>query len=135
MADSSNLVSNGVYSVMYDSWIKRPIDTAIPEIDQKAIDEASAPWKEEAKDLLEKEDVEAIDDYINRIYELRQQGIYGETGSEFSTENLIFKEVRNDGLLDKLKERRNELVGQELSLESLEEGQKIFSMQPSQRDL
>ena len=77
--------------------------------------------------------LEDVEQYIDDIYAVRKHGI--QTTGEYGTENLIFKEVRNDGLLDKLKEYRDELTSQELSLESLEEGQKIFSMQPSQRDL
>ena len=119
--EGNETVSNGSYSVMFDHWIKEPSATAIPEIDQKAIDEAAKPWKDEAEELLKKEDLNGIDEYIKRIYELRQKGLYSSEGVEFSTENLIFKEVRNAGLLDKLKEHRDELVGKELSLESLEE--------------
>lgn len=119
--EGNETVSNGSYSVMFDHWVKEPSATAIPEIDQKAIDEAAKPWKEEAEELLKKEDLNGIDEYIKHIYELRQKGLYSSEGVEFSTENLIFKEVRNAGLLDKLKEHRDELVGKELSLESLEE--------------
>jgi predicted nucleotidyltransferase len=119
--EGNETVSNGCYSVMFDHWVKEPSAVAIPEIDQKAIDEAAKPWKEEAQTLLGKNDIDAIDDYINRLYELRQKGLYSSEGVEYSTENLIFKEVRNDGFLDKLKQHRDELTSQELSLESLEE--------------
>ena len=119
--EGNETVSNGSYSVMFDHWVKEPSATAIPEIDQKAIDEAAKPWKKEAEELLKKEDLNGIDEYIKRIYELRQKGLYSSEGVEFSTENLIFKEVRNAGLLDKLKEHRDALVSKELSLESLEE--------------
>ena len=116
-------ISNGIYSVMYDKWIKFPSAAAIPEIDQKAIDKAAKPWIDEAKALVkEVEDntadgEEKIDAYITRLYELRQKGIYGTSGNEYSTENLIFKEVRNAGLLDKLKELKNTAISKKLSLE------------------
>lgn len=41
------------------------------------------------------------------------------TGGEFSDENLIFKEIRSEGLLDTLKDKRKELISQELTLEGL----------------
>lgn len=116
-------ISNGIYSVMYDKWIKFPSAAAIPEIDQKAIDKAAKPWIDEAKALVKEveDDVtdgeEKIDAYITRLYELRQKGIYGASGNEYSTENLIFKEVRNAGLLDKLKELKNTVISKKLSLE------------------
>ena len=37
---------------------------------------------------------------------------------EFGKGNLIFKAIRNDGLLDELKEKRNEIKSKELSLEN-----------------
>jgi len=121
--EADPVVSNGIYSVMYDQWIKEPSAVAIPEIDQKAIDKASKPWIDEAKALVKEVDdnvadgEEKIDDYITRLYELRQKGIYSSAGNEYSTENLIFKEVRNAGLLDKLKKLKNVIISKKLSLE------------------
>lgn len=123
MADNSNLISNGIYSIMYNKWIKEPKETYVPQIDQKVIDKAAEPWVREAKELIKKandnvaDGDEEIDDYINRLYEMRQQGLYNAEGSEFSTENLIFKEVRNAGLLDKLKELKLTIISKKLSLE------------------
>jgi hypothetical protein len=48
---------------------------------------------------------------------MRQKGIYNMDGSEFSPENLAFKEVRNAGLLDKLKDLKNRVIEKRLSLE------------------
>ena len=121
--ESNPVVSNGIYSVMFDKWVKEPSAIAIPEIDQKAINKAAKPWIDEAKVLIKEVDdnvadgEEEIDDYITRIYELRQKGIYSAAGNEYSTENLIFKEVRNAGLLDRLKKLKNVLISKKLSLE------------------
>ena len=121
--EANPVVSNGIYSVMFDKWVKEPSAIAIPEIDQKAINKAAKPWIDEAKALIKEVDdnvadgEEEIDDYITRIYELRQKGIYSAAGNEYSTENLIFKEVRNAGLLDKLKKLKNVLISKKLSLE------------------
>ena len=121
--ESNPVVSNGIYSVMFNKWVKEPSAIAIPEIDQKAINKAAKPWIDEAKALIKEVDdnvadgEEEIDDYITRIYELRQKGIYSAAGNEYSTENLIFKEVRNAGLLDKLKKLKNVLISKKLSLE------------------
>ena len=121
--ESNPVVSNGIYSVMFDKWVKEPSAIAIPEIDQKAINKAAKPWIDEAKTLIKEVDdnvadgEEKIDDYITRIYELRQKGIYSAAGNEYSTENLIFKEIRNAGLLDRLKKLKNALISKKLSLE------------------
>ena len=51
---------------------------------------------------------------LEDIYEkLRKKGI---TKGEYTLENLAFKELRNKGYLDKLKEYKNELISKRLSL-------------------
>lgn len=41
--EADPVVSNGIYSVMFDRWIKEPSMVAIPEIDRKAINNAAKP--------------------------------------------------------------------------------------------
>jgi hypothetical protein len=59
---------------------------------------------------------------IAEIYEQRKTGL---AESEYSIGNLIFKELRNVGLLDELKELKNELRGKELSLKESLKRRKI----------
>jgi len=121
--EADPVVSNGIYSIMYNQWIKEPKEEVVPEIDQDALKAAVKPWEDEAKALLKKlddnmpEGEDEIDDYIARLYELRQKGIYNTDGNEFSIENLTFKEIRNAGLLQKLKDLRNKIVAKKLSLD------------------
>lgn len=60
-----------------------------------------------------------IDNLIEDIYNLRKEGM--EEDGEYSIKNLIFKEFRNLGYLDNLKELRKKEISKELSLESLKE--------------
>lgn len=60
-----------------------------------------------------------IDNLIEDIYNLRKEGM--EEDGEYSIKNLIFKEFRNLGYLDNLKELRKNEISKELSLESLKE--------------
>lgn len=62
---------------------------------------------------------EKVKNFINDIYELRKDSIAKE--GEFGLGNLVFKEFRNLGYLDSLKELRKQLKGQELSLEHLQD--------------
>lgn len=61
--------------------------------------------------------LEKIDDLIEDIYNLRKEGM--EEDGEYSIKNLIFKEFRNLGYLDNLKELRKKEISKELSLEQL----------------
>lgn len=49
-------VSNGVYSVMQEKWIKEPVLEAIPEFDKTAFEAAFKPWETRYKELKEKAD-------------------------------------------------------------------------------
>jgi uncharacterized protein YoaH (UPF0181 family) len=50
---------------------------------------------------------------IEDIYELRKSGI---SEGEYSIQNLVFKELRNNKYLDDLKEYKDELIAKRLSL-------------------
>ena len=71
---------------------------------------------------IKNENLDAVIQLITDIYEQRKEGLA--TGGEYSLQNLIFKEFRNRGYLDNLKELKDYIIGQELSLESLEEDTK-----------
>ena len=120
--EDNPVVSNGIYSIMFNKWRKYPEPTYVPDIDQKVIDKAAEPWFERAKKILRETDnnsverEEEITKFFTDLYELRHKGIYATSGSEFSEENLVFKEIRNSGLLEKLKELKNDLIASRLSL-------------------
>lgn len=63
-----------------------------------------------------------IESLINDLYDLRKTSI--EEGGEYSIGNLIFKEFRNKGYLDNLKDRMRELINKELSLEETKKRKK-----------
>lgn len=113
------LVSNGIYSVLKDEWVKEPTKEDIPEVDLAAIDKAFKPWEKRYKALIaattdEVEDEAEIDKFIDSLYELRAKGL--STDGEYSLENLVFKEMRNKGYLDNLKELRHTVIARRLSL-------------------
>jgi hypothetical protein len=55
------------------------------------------------RDLLQRGSEEQIEKYRTKIREGRAAGL--EKGGEFSIENILYKELRNRGLLDRLKQR------------------------------
>lgn len=117
--EDSTLNSNGIYSVKNNDWIKHPEIKDIPEVDQDKIKQLEQPFVDRFNEITEKPTVEAIDQLITDIYELRKQGMLKDN-AEYSEENLCFKEFRNEGYLDKLKDLRSSTLSKQLSLESLE---------------
>jgi hypothetical protein len=117
--ENSARVSNGVYSVTNDKWIKEPEITDIPELDKDAFDELYNTWEAKCEDLIKDIEADKLGDetrvvgMIEDIYELRKAGI---AEGEYSLQNLVFKELRNNNFLDDLKEYKNELIAKRLSL-------------------
>ena len=108
-------ISNGVYSLMEDRWLKEP--KKIPPTDN---DEDVQAKYQELKDAIEKcDDSEVANELLDKIYTMRKSGL-AEVG-EFSTENMAFKLLRNDGSIDKLKKLKKEKVDKQLSLECYNE--------------
>lgn len=115
----TNIKSNGIYS-LNTGWVKHPVQQDIPDIDMEEFEKEFKVWEDKYFDLLDKESSkEEIDNLIEDIYNLRKEGM--EEDGEYSIKNLIFKEFRNLGYLDNLKELRKKEISKELSLESLKE--------------
>lgn len=112
---NSSAVSNGVYSITRDEWIKKPIMdcTDIPEVD---VTIEVNTFTDKIDDLLQHGSLEDLNTVMDSLYLLRKDSIA--TDGEFGKGNLIFKELRNKGYLDKLKEKINDLQSKALSLES-----------------
>lgn len=110
----ANTVSNGIYSVYKDEWIKYPekLDN-IPDID---LDPELSETIANVREVLNSNDLDAVKDLINELYLMRKNSL--STDGEYGKGNQIFKEIRNKGLLDELKDEMYRLTSQELSLES-----------------
>lgn len=74
-------------------------------------------FMENLKLLRESINSEEIKTFIDDLYKLRKDSVKDE--GEFGLGNLVFKEFRNRGYLDKLKTLAKDLRGKELSLENL----------------
>lgn len=113
---NASTVSNGVYSVLRDGWVVRP---QIPVFTAE-LDTASDAWRdtyELATSLLTNGSVDEIREFLNGLYLMRKYSILSD--GEYSQGNLIFKELRNLGIIDQLKERLVSVRSKELSIESL----------------
>lgn len=110
----SKIKSNGIYSIKDNKWIKEPnkIEEQMPEYN-KRLDQYILRFEEVEQDPS----IELINELIDDIYMERKNGL--EEDGEFSIGNLVFKEFRNIGYLETLKEMLVELEDKELSLESL----------------
>ena len=110
---NTTVISNGIYSITKDEWIKKPTPLEDNVIDVEKLPEYRE-WMERYCDVQDEEDIEQ---FIDDLYLARKEGLANE--GEMSPSNLVFKELRNDGTLDTLKGRLDGLKSKELSLEKL----------------
>ena len=103
--------SNGIYSVLGDKWIKEPSAPELIEID---LEPELTSYKDIINYILRDGTEEDIVNIIDQLYLDRRNSLV--TDGEFGKHNIIFKQLRNDGLLDALKQRRVELASEELSI-------------------
>ena len=108
----SGAVTNGIYSLKQNRWIKFPTRTEYMRFDVTETDEYK-DWYERYLNLKDDE----IEQFINDLYLMRKESLA--TDGEWSTSNLVFKEFRNLGYLDSLKDRKYKYKSKELTLESL----------------
>lgn len=110
---NSSVTSNGIYSVIDDIWIKEPqmVKERSVKIDKKELRDLV----NSVKSVLADGDSDDIKDCINMLYLMRKDSIA--IDGEYGVGNLLFKEIRNRGLLSALKDKYNEMISDELTLE------------------
>lgn len=114
-------VSNGIYSLMKDEWIKKPKKENIT-VSKEEIIKTSKKWMRLIDNLLKNlsgEDIDTIKDSVKGIKEklkkYRKSGLA--KGGEMGLENLVFKVLRRNGYIEKLYNVPTKLIDKKLSLE------------------
>ena len=105
--------STGVYSIMKQDWLTVPKKTK-PKVDDRAV---SAKYQEIAWGIgqaLDSMDLEKLQRVKDKVTQMRKSGL--SRAGEWSVENLVFKQLRNVGLIDKMSDRIRRLQDQQLSL-------------------
>lgn len=108
--DNEN-VHNGLYSLKNGKWIDEP--KKLKPVDNDIA--VNAKYKELARAIEEVADKEESTQLMDKIKRMRKAGLAKE--GEFSVENLVFKKLRNEGLIGKLADIKKEEIDKELSLE------------------
>ena len=106
--------STGVFSIAKDRWLVEPKKIK-PEVDDSAVERKKDSIIHDIETALLSRDLERMRRIKERVTEMRKAGL--ERAGEWSVENLVFKILRNLGLIDQLTEKIRELEDSELSLE------------------
>ena len=120
---NSNTVSNGIYSVCDNVWIKEP--KPIKSITKHNTEKEFEKWKTKIAEVLVSNDSQEIKNVINALYLMRKNSIA--IDGEYGKGNQLFKDIRSAGYLDKLKNQLLQATSSELSLEGLTDGKLVNS--------
>lgn len=112
--------SSGVYSLLYNDWQHEPEKEDI-KIDKETIKRKAKQWMEIIDGVLDNIEGEDIDDakemiekYKEKLRKFRTCGL--EKNGEYSSENLVFKILRRNGYLEKLRGASHKILEKGLSM-------------------
>lgn len=120
----SATISNGIYSVCDNRWIKEP--KPIKSITKHNTEKEFEKWSQRINQVLEHNNYEEINDTITTLYLIRHNSIA--VDGEYGKGNALFKDIRSAGLLQQLKDALDKALSKKLSLENLTKGQLVNRM-------
>lgn len=103
--------SNGIYSVLNDTWIKVPAKLEPVEIE---LEPEYTDFCNRIDAIAENGTGQDVVDMMNELKMLRRNSLA--VDGEFGKGNLIFKQLRNNDYISKLKDRKIVLASEELSI-------------------
>jgi hypothetical protein len=109
--------STGVYSLAQDKWLVEPKKVK-PTLDDAAIEAKKDAVLAQIEQALLSKELDKLRTVKDKITQMRKAGL--ERAGEWSVENLVFKILRNLGLIDQITDKIRELEDQELSLETVQ---------------
>lgn len=102
--------SNGIYSIKENKWISKPSKPKL-DIDDLAIKSKYEELERAINDTNSQEEAQQI---LDKIYQFRKAGL--DKVGEFSVENIVFKKLRDNELIQKLKGQIKNSFDKKMSL-------------------
>jgi hypothetical protein len=106
--------STGVYSIAKNQWLVEPKKVK-PKVDDAAVEAKKDSIMHDIETAMLSKDLMKLRAVKEKITKMRKAGLA--RAGEWSVENLVFKILRNLGLIDQISDKIRELEDQELSLE------------------
>lgn len=106
--------SAGVYSLSRDQWQKMPRRQRVP-IDDNTVQAKYKKLGHAIEQAVKNPEYDRLSLLLDKIKRMRKAGL--DRAGEFSAENLVFKLLRNRGLIRQLIQARDRAKSEELSIE------------------
>lgn len=105
---------SGIYSLFHNKWLSKASNQP-PIIDEQDFKDNFNKYKQQVLDSIHSGELKQIQKTWDAIKEYRQSGLRTQA-EEFSVPNLVFKELRREGLIDRLSKHRLELTDRQLTI-------------------
>jgi hypothetical protein len=107
-------ISQGIYSVLNNDWVSVP-RRARPTVDDISTRGKYETLSQQIEQAIESKDYDTIKTLTNKIKKMRQSGL--EQHGEFGPENIAFKMLRSQGVIERLYAAQNAAKDELLSLD------------------
>lgn len=104
--------SQGVYSILKNKWIQKPQKAG--DVDEGEVEKKAANFKRRIDSLIRSDNNVGMKAILKKLNTIRNESLdkYGEYGFD----NLVYKELRNTGYIDKVRKAVVQLKSKNLSL-------------------
>lgn len=107
--------SQGVYSIRHDKWIKKPELPPVIDIDSGAFKSKVQKYIDQIEHHIKSESsLEELKHLKKKLREMRSAGL--KRGGEYDESNIVFKTLRDLGVLDRMAKYVRQLSDKQLSL-------------------
>jgi hypothetical protein len=121
-------ISQGIYSVLNNDWVSVP-RRARPTVDDISTRSKYETLSQQIDQAIDSKNYETIKTLTNKIKKMRQAGL--EQHGEFGPENLAFKMLRSQGVIERLYAAQNAAKDELLSLDERKKKKKKSSRKKS----
>lgn len=105
-------LDQGVYSLMFDKWVLKPVKQDLDNdlnMEKDSVQSIADQYQHKIEELISNNyGADNAENLKLEIHNLRDNSIAKD--GEFGEGNLVFKELRNRGLIDKLKAYKNSIL-------------------------
>lgn len=110
---SAENAATGIYSILNNVWIAKPNKQNVV-LDKELIRNKYHDIVMRVKEAIKEKNLDSMKSTLKDIYDFRQSGL--DRAGEFSTENVVFKLIRNKNHLDTLRKEINKVYDKEISV-------------------
>ena len=109
---SKNSITS-IYSLKTNSWVKKP-ENKNPSFNKELIKQKHLDYKNKIENAMRSKNITDLKKVLDKIYTFRQAGLT--KGGELSEENIVFKILRAQGYLDRLKDELDSVYDEKMTV-------------------